>query len=192
MSDGRYLWSDLLVEIGFWRGRVSHLAKCARRVPSGRSLVTRFKPVTAGRIDAGDPVHRLSGWRGGLRARTMPYWEYLRWVAFVGGAVGVWRYLPLTVIRLVAAFTRDERRHKQCMEVLRLARRDASRIPSYVAHAGEAVAPMSGAERRAKRSRGKRVRRPALPPAGTVSVTAQSRPSSHAAKPKTGSGATAA
>jgi hypothetical protein len=63
---------------------------------------------------------------------TVPPWEYVRWVIYIGGAMGVWRYLPLTVIRLVAAFTKDERRHKQCMEVLRLARRDASHIPSYV------------------------------------------------------------
>jgi hypothetical protein len=62
----------------------------------------------------------------------MPYWEYLRWVMYVGVVVGTWRYLPLTVVRLVAAFTHDEQRHKQCMEVLRLARPDASRIPTYL------------------------------------------------------------
>src|SRR5215469_3301834 len=47
---------------------------------------------------------------GEWRVRTVPYWEYVRWVIYVGGAVGVWRYLPLTVISLVAAFTKDERR----------------------------------------------------------------------------------
>jgi hypothetical protein len=40
--------------------------------------------------------------------------------------------VPLAIVRLVAAFTSNETRHKQCMEVLRLARRDAAHIPSYV------------------------------------------------------------
>ena len=39
--------------------------------------------------------------------------------------------MPLSVVRLVAAFTHDENRHKRCMEVLRLARHDATSIPSY-------------------------------------------------------------
>jgi hypothetical protein len=47
-----------------------------------------------------------------------PYWEFLRWVVYVGAGIGAWRYLPLTVVRLVAAFTRDEQRHRRCMEVL--------------------------------------------------------------------------
>jgi hypothetical protein len=75
---------------------------------------------------------------------TVPYWEYLRWVVYLGGAMGVWRYLPLTVIRLVAAFTKDECRHKRCMEVLRLARRDASHIPSYIAAPSDPPAPIPG------------------------------------------------
>ncbi len=62
----------------------------------------------------------------------MPYWEYLRWGIYVASVLGMWRLLPLTVVRLVAALTRNEKRHKQCMEVLRLARRDAALIPSYV------------------------------------------------------------
>ena len=60
------------------------------------------------------------------------YPEYLRWGVYVVAALGAWRYMPLTVVRLVAAFTRNQTRHKQCMEVLRLARRDAARIPSYL------------------------------------------------------------
>jgi hypothetical protein len=62
----------------------------------------------------------------------MPYWEYLRWGVYVSVAFGAWRLLPLAIVRLVAAFTRNEARHKQCMEVLRLARRDAPSIPSYI------------------------------------------------------------
>jgi hypothetical protein len=60
------------------------------------------------------------------------YSEYLRWGAYIVAALGAWRFMPLAIIRLMAAFTRSETRHKQCMEVLRLARRDAERIPSYV------------------------------------------------------------
>lgn len=60
------------------------------------------------------------------------YLEYLRWGAYVAAALGAWRFMPLTIVRLMAAFTRNETRHKQCMEVLRLARRDAARIPSYL------------------------------------------------------------
>ena len=61
-----------------------------------------------------------------------PYWEYAHWVGYAVVGIGIWRYLPLGVIRLVAAFTKNRQRHKQCMEVLRLARRDASRLPTYL------------------------------------------------------------
>jgi hypothetical protein len=74
------------------------------------------------------------------------HWEYLRWVVYAGGAMGVWRYLPLTVIRLAAAFTKDECRHRRCMEVLRLARRDASHIPSYVTPAVTPTTPVTSVD----------------------------------------------
>jgi hypothetical protein len=60
------------------------------------------------------------------------YAEYLRWGAYLVTALSAWRLMPLAIVRLVAAFTRNETRHKQCMEVLRLARRDAAQIPSYI------------------------------------------------------------
>jgi hypothetical protein len=60
------------------------------------------------------------------------HWEYLNWGAYVVAALGAWRYMPLAIVRLVAAFTHEETRHKQCMEVLRLARHDAAHIPSYL------------------------------------------------------------
>jgi hypothetical protein len=62
-----------------------------------------------------------------------PYWEYLRWAGYVVAALGAWRFVPLAIVRLAGALTRDEERHKRCMEVLRLARHDAARIPSYSA-----------------------------------------------------------
>ena len=60
------------------------------------------------------------------------YLEYLRWGAYVAAALGAWRFMPLVIVRLVAAFTKSDTRHRQCMEVLRLARRDAADIPPYI------------------------------------------------------------
>lgn len=62
----------------------------------------------------------------------MEYWESLRWGAYMAVAVATWRFLPLAVVQMVAAFTRDEARSRQCMEVLRLSRRDVRRVPSYL------------------------------------------------------------
>lgn len=62
----------------------------------------------------------------------MAHWQYLTWVAYLTAVLSAWRFLPLAIVRLVAAFTRNETRHKQCMEVLRLARRDAARLSSYL------------------------------------------------------------
>ena len=61
-----------------------------------------------------------------------PYWNYLHWVVYMSAGIGVWRYLPLPIVRLMAALTHNEQRHRQCMEVLRLARKDASTIPPYL------------------------------------------------------------
>jgi hypothetical protein len=60
------------------------------------------------------------------------HWEYLSWGPYVAAALGAWRYLPLAIFRLAAAFTHDETRHRQCMEVIRMARLDAAHIPSYL------------------------------------------------------------
>ena len=70
------------------------------------------------------------------------YSEYLRWGAYMVAALGAWRFMPLAIVRLVAAFTRSETRHKQCLEVLRLARRDAERIPSYVSTSSTTNKPL--------------------------------------------------
>jgi hypothetical protein len=60
------------------------------------------------------------------------YWDYLRWGLYAASALSAGRLLPLAAVRLVAAFTRSEERHKHCMEVLRLARHDAAHIPPYI------------------------------------------------------------
>jgi hypothetical protein len=74
-----------------------------------------------------------------------PHWQYLHWVVYVSAVVGAWRYVPLAIVRSVAAFTRDDQRHRQCMEVLRLARKDASSIPTYLT-GRKRVAPPSPAQ----------------------------------------------
>ncbi len=62
-----------------------------------------------------------------------PSWKYLHWVVYLSVGIGVGRYLPLPIVRVVAALTHNEQRHRQCMEVLRrLARKDASAIPPYL------------------------------------------------------------
>jgi hypothetical protein len=60
------------------------------------------------------------------------YVEILRWTGCAVAGFGGWRYVPLVVIRLTAAFTKDDLRQRRCLEVLRLARRDAAQIPSYL------------------------------------------------------------
>ena len=67
------------------------------------------------------------------------YWQHLGWVAYVAVGVGAWRYLPLSVVRLTAAFTRDDKRHRRCMDVLWLARRDITGMPGQAAPPEPAV-----------------------------------------------------
>jgi hypothetical protein len=63
----------------------------------------------------------------------MPYhFGYLWWVVYVAGGISGWKCVPLMVARLVAALTHDESRARQCLEVVRLSRRDAALIPSYL------------------------------------------------------------
>jgi hypothetical protein len=118
-----------------------HSRTVARR---STSRIDKLRVDSSFAVGAGTPFYQVvllveprlpslsrSG-RGQGTRMAAPYWEYLRWAGYVVAVIGGWRYLPLGVIRLVAAFTHDEQRHRRCMEVLRLARRDASSIPSYV------------------------------------------------------------
>lgn len=50
------------------------------------------------------------------------YWTYAPWAVNALTVLGAWRYAPLTVIRLMAAFTRDEQHRQRCMDVLRVSR----------------------------------------------------------------------
>ena len=91
--------------------------------------------------------------------------EYLRWGVILVSALGAWRFLPLAVVRLVAALTRDDARHRRCAEVLRLARRDAAHITSYTSDSllsqpREAPDARDNAGRREKADYGRAVRLP--------------------------------
>lgn len=60
------------------------------------------------------------------------HWGNLQWVICVAIGAGTWRYMPLAVVRLVITFTHNKQRVCQCLEILRLARRDAPSIDSYL------------------------------------------------------------
>jgi hypothetical protein len=58
-------------------------------------------------------------------------------VMIVVGVVVLIRYLPAGIVQILAVVTRDNDRRLACLEVLRLRRRDAATIPSYLkAHSG--------------------------------------------------------
>jgi hypothetical protein len=61
-----------------------------------------------------------------------PYWSYLHWVAFGAGGMVAWRYLPLAAARIVAICTHSDQRARRSLEIIRLTRRDAPRIRSYL------------------------------------------------------------
>lgn len=52
----------------------------------------------------------------------------------VGGSVlaALGRYLPRVVLELLAAWSKDERRQRLCLEMLRLRRKDAATLASYL------------------------------------------------------------
>lgn len=62
----------------------------------------------------------------------MPHWVYFLSAANAVVSLAAWRNLPLTVVRLVGALTKDPERSKRCAEILRLARKDAKDLPSYL------------------------------------------------------------
>lgn len=61
-----------------------------------------------------------------------PYFELIRWVAYVATGAGIWRYLSLPIYRLIAVYSRSPIRRRYALEVLRLARPDAPGIKSYL------------------------------------------------------------
>jgi hypothetical protein len=62
----------------------------------------------------------------------MAHWEFVVWA--VNGLVGLstWRNVPLAVVRLIGALTKDPQRSRQCAEIIKLSRKDAKDLPDYL------------------------------------------------------------
>jgi hypothetical protein len=54
------------------------------------------------------------------------------WFYTTAGVFVLIKLLPTWLARLIVIFTKDEDRRLACLEVLRLRRRDAGEIPSYI------------------------------------------------------------
>jgi hypothetical protein len=62
----------------------------------------------------------------------MAHWVYI--FSAVSGPLGLaaWRYAPRAFLMLAGGLTKDPQRSKQCAEMLRLQRKDAKDIRSYL------------------------------------------------------------
>ena len=67
----------------------------------------------------------------------MAHWEYIVWAASGPAGFATWRYVPRAFLMLVGGLTKDPQRSKQCAEMLRLQRKDAKDIRSYLVDAPE-------------------------------------------------------
>jgi hypothetical protein len=68
----------------------------------------------------------------------MAHWEYILWG--LGGPAGIaaaWRYVPRALLMLVGGLTAKPQRSKQCAEMIRLSRKDAKDLPSYLVDSTE-------------------------------------------------------
>jgi len=61
-----------------------------------------------------------------------PHLQYLQWAEYGVFGIAVLRQLSLLILRLVAVFTSSDKISMRSFEVLRLSRRDASSIPTYL------------------------------------------------------------
>lgn len=72
----------------------------------------------------------------------------------VSGPAGLaaWRYAPRALLLLMGGLTKDPQRSKQCAEMLRLLRKDAKDLPSYLVSepesSGKSLAKASTRRRR--------------------------------------------
>jgi hypothetical protein len=62
----------------------------------------------------------------------MIHWVYVLSAMSGPLGLGAWRYAPRAFLMLVGGLTKDPRRSKQCAEMLRLQRKDAKDLPSYL------------------------------------------------------------
>lgn len=67
----------------------------------------------------------------------MAHWEYILWAASGPAGFAAWRYAPRAFLMLVGGLTTNPQRSKQCAEMLRLQRKDAKDLPSYLVVASE-------------------------------------------------------
>jgi hypothetical protein len=81
----------------------------------------------------------------------MAHWDYILWVAIGPTGLALWRYAPRAFLMLVGGLTKDPQRSKQCAEMLRLQRKDAKDLPSYMLNERRRDNPP--AESRAPRAR---------------------------------------
>jgi hypothetical protein len=62
----------------------------------------------------------------------MAHWVYIFSAASGPLGLAAWRYAPRAFLMLVGGLTKDPQRSKQCAEMLRLQRKDAKDIRSYL------------------------------------------------------------
>jgi hypothetical protein len=70
----------------------------------------------------------------------MAHWHYILWG--LGGPVSfaaVCRYIPRTILMLVGGLTTNQQRSNQCAEMVRLSRKDAKELPSYLLESSESA-----------------------------------------------------
>lgn len=106
----------------------------------------------------------------------MPHWVFFLSAANALVGVFTWRNLPLTVVRLVGALTKDPERSKRCAEILRLARKDAKELPSYLDSPGDCQPPAT-AVRRTQKAAGRECVRKSSSAARARSSRRKTRPS---------------
>jgi hypothetical protein len=93
---------------------------------------TMFRLGTATEQGALQQLSRITKqvWREG---RTMAHWQYILWG--LGGPTGfaaACRYVPRAFLMLMGGLTANPQRSKQCAEMVRLSRKDAKELPSYL------------------------------------------------------------
>ena len=63
----------------------------------------------------------------------MAHWMDVLWAVNALIGVATWRNATLAIVRLILALTNDPDRAARCAEILRLARKDAKDLSSYLA-----------------------------------------------------------
>jgi hypothetical protein len=74
----------------------------------------------------------------------MAHWEYI--LPAVSGPLGfaAWRYAPRAFLMMIGGLTKDPQRCKQCAEMVRLSRKDAKDLPSYLTAVSAEDEPTEG------------------------------------------------